>query len=377
MDTGQLLAVMKAADIAVDIVVNNYDYAAFLPAAIESARAQTHGRVRVIVVDDGSTDDSRRLLERCDADVEVVLKENGGQASALNAGLERCSGDVVMLLDADDLLEPRAAARVAAAFAADQEAVKVQFRLAVVDAAGAPTGAIKPAVYQAMPSGDMRATELAMPYDLAWLPTSAIAFRRAALEPILPIPEDAYPATGADWYLNHLGALLGPIVSVEEVLGCYRVHGANNYERQHAELDLDWLRETIELAQVTSAELLHAAARLGLPHPNRILSVADLANRMVSLRLHAARHPVRGDRAIGLLVDSVGATRRRSTAPLPIKLALIVWFAAMAVAPKFLARRLAMLFLFPERRNSINPLLGRLQRRGLNRPNGAAGPSER
>ena len=49
----------------------------------------------------------------------MVLKENGGQASALNVGVERCHGDVVMFLDADDVLHPDAAAEVAAAFAAD------------------------------------------------------------------------------------------------------------------------------------------------------------------------------------------------------------------------------------------------------------------
>jgi cellulose synthase/poly-beta-1,6-N-acetylglucosamine synthase-like glycosyltransferase len=360
---------MSAAEIAIDIVINNHNYARFLPAAIESARVQSHEKLKVIVVDDGSTDDSRQLLKGYGAGIDVVLKENGGQASTLNAGLRRCAGDVVMLLDADDVLEPDAAAQVATAFAADECAVKVQFRLAVVDADGTPTGAIKPAVYQAMPSGDMRATELALPYDLAWLPTSAIAFRRAALERILPIPEQGYPATGADWYLNHIGALLGPIVSIENVLGSYRVHGANNYERQHAELDLGWLRETIELAQVTSAELLRFAAELGIPHPSQILSIADLANRMVSLRLDPARHPVPSDRATQLLTDSVRAARRRSTAPLPIKLALVAWFAAMIVAPRRLARRLAELFLFPERRSSLNPLLGRLQRRGLSPAN--------
>ncbi len=50
----------------------------------------------------------------------MVLKENGGQASALNAGMERCEGDVVIFLDADDTLHPDAAARVAAAFAAER-----------------------------------------------------------------------------------------------------------------------------------------------------------------------------------------------------------------------------------------------------------------
>jgi glycosyltransferase involved in cell wall biosynthesis len=165
MDAARPARGMSAAgaQIAIDIVINNHDYASFLPAAIESAGAQDHGKVKVIVVDDGSTDGSRQLLESSTADVDTVLKENGGQASALNAGLRRCSGDVVMFLDADDVLHPQAARRVAAAFAAEEEAVKVQFRLDVIDAAGAPTGALKPAAYQKMPSGDMRATELASP----------------------------------------------------------------------------------------------------------------------------------------------------------------------------------------------------------------------
>jgi hypothetical protein len=353
---------MTAAAIAIDIVINNHNYASFLPAAIESARAQDHEEVSVIVVDDGSTDGSRRLLEDTSADIEAVLKENGGQASALNAGLRRCTGDVVMFLDADDVLRPQAAGRVAAAFAAEEEAVKVQFRLDVIDAGGAPTGALKPAAYQRMPSGDMRATELASPYDLAWLPTSAIAFRRAALGPILPIPEDMYPVTGADWYLNHLPALLGPIVSIDEVLGSYRVHGANRYEPQRTELDLDRLRETIGFARVTSAELLRLAAELDLPHPDRILSIADLANRMISVRMDPARHPLPGDRPGRLLADSVRAARRRTIATAPIKAAFVAWFAAMAVLPRRLARPLAELFLFPARRDRLNPLLGRLQR---------------
>ncbi len=99
----------------------------------------------VTVVDDGSSDGSQQLLDEYEGRVAVVLKENGGQASALNAGAALCGGDVVMFLDADDTLHPEAAAEVAAAFAANREVVKVQFRTAVIDAEGNATGAIKPA----------------------------------------------------------------------------------------------------------------------------------------------------------------------------------------------------------------------------------------
>lgn len=350
-----------AGDLAVDIVVNNYNYARFLPAAIDSALAQSHPLVNVIAVDDGSTDDSRRLLRTYEDRVAVVLKENGGQASALNAGMELCRGDVVMFLDADDVLHRDAAAAVAAAFAADPELAKVQFRMEVIDAEGRSTGILKPAAHLPLPSGDVRAAELAYPYDLVWMSTSANAFRRERLRRIFPIPESDFRIC-ADWYLVHLASLLGRVLSLQEVNGGYRMHGANSYEPQAAELDLDHIRATIGFSRVTSRELLRLAGELGQEHPRRILSLADLANRMISLRLDPARHPIAADGRGRILAEAVRATRRRANASAAMKLMFVAWFTAMSVAPRPLARKLAIAFLFPERRASLNPLLGGMQR---------------
>lgn len=349
-----------AAEIAVDIVIDNYNYGRFLAAAIESACAQTHPEVTVTVVDDGSSDESREVLRGYEERVAVVLKENGGQASALNLGAERCRGDVVMFLDADDVLRPDAAAQVAAAFAATPDAVKVQFRMDVIDAEGRPTGEIKPPEHVPRPNGDVRREELSSPYDLAWMATSANAFRADALRRILPIPEGPF-RTCADWYLVHLTALLGPVVSLDSVGGSYRIHGANNYEPQAAELDLGHLRETIRFSASTSSELLRLADELQLPRPERILSLADLANRMISLRLEPAQHPLAGDSALGLARDAARASRRRGNVSAAMKAIFVAWFAAMAVAPRPLARKLAAWFLFPQQRVALNRLLGRLQ----------------
>jgi hypothetical protein len=349
------------ANLAVDIVIDNYNYGRYLPDAIESALAQTHERVTVTVVDDGSSDGSRELLGGYGDRVDVLLKENGGQASALNAGFERCHGDIVIFLDADDTLRPGAAAEVAAAFAAAPDVVKVQFRTEVIDAEGRPTGAIKPAAHLPMPSGDVSAAELASPYDLVWMATSANAFRTSALRRIMPMPEGDF-RTCADWYLVHLIALVGPVLSLDSVAGAYRVHGANNYEPQAAELDLAHLRETIAFSVATSAELLALADRLGIPHPAHILSIADLANRMISLRLGPEAHPVATDRRGRLVADAVRAARRRANASAPMKLIFVAWFAAMALAPRPLVPRLALWFLFPQRRRIVNRVLGLLQR---------------
>src|SRR4051794_15381675 len=350
----------RASDLVVDIVINNHNYGAFLEDAVESACAQTHERVNVLAVDDGSTDDSRQILARYGDRIGLILQENGGQAAALNAGMERCQGDVVIFLDADDVLRPEAAARVAAAFAADEGLSKVQFRMETIDAQGQPTGEVKPAAHLPLPNGDVREAELAYPYDLVWMATSANAFRTEAVRRILPIPQRDYPLTGADWYLVHLTALLGRVVSLDAVGAGYRVHGANSYELATGKLDLDHLRQAIGFAASTSRELLRLAAELEIAHPERILSIADLANRMASLKIEPSRHPIATDRPLGLLADSIGAARRREGVSLAMRAAFIAWFAAMAAAPRGLARRLAELFMFPERRSSLNRLLGRL-----------------
>src|SRR4029077_15557216 len=178
---------------SVDIVVTNHNYGRFLPEAIESACAQTHPEVAVVVVDDGSRDDSRQVLRRYEDRVEVVLKEQGGQASALNAGLERCRGEVLLVLDADDVLRPQAAERVAAAFAARPELSKVQFPMAIADADGTPTGAVKPGGHLAAPVGDQRRAELAFPFDLPWLPGGGTRFRPPAGGPGAPAPRGGHP----------------------------------------------------------------------------------------------------------------------------------------------------------------------------------------
>jgi hypothetical protein len=349
------------ASVAIDVVIDNYNYGRFLGDAIASARAQTHPAVNLIVVDDGSTDDSRQLLEGLDDGVTVVLKENGGQASALNAGLERCSGDVVVFLDADDLLKPEAAARIAAAFAGPEPPARVQFRMDVIDAAGEPTGELKPFAHLPMPSGDLRREELSYSFDLGWMPTSANAFRADVLQRICPIPEGDYRIL-ADWYLVHLSTLLGRIVSIDEVCASYRVHGENNFEHESAELNLDRLRNNIRLARPTEESLARLADEVGLQRPPQIVSVADLGNRMISLKLEPDLHPIASDSLRGLLRKASRAVPRRHDVSPAMRAMFAGWFAAMALAPRRLARQLALLFLFPERRSSVNRLFGRLHR---------------
>ena len=90
----------------VSLIIATFNHARFLGAAIDSALAQTLGAVDVIVVDDGSTDDTPAVLARYAGRVRVLRQPNRGLAAARNAGLAAARGTYVAFLDADDVMAP-------------------------------------------------------------------------------------------------------------------------------------------------------------------------------------------------------------------------------------------------------------------------------
>ncbi|MBW8892360.1 MAG: glycosyltransferase family 2 protein [Burkholderiales bacterium] len=203
---------------SVSIVICNYNYAGFLGEAIASALAQTVP-CQVVVVDDGSTDDSRRLLADADPRVEVVLQANGGQLAAYNRGFAACTGDVVIFLDADDALEPQAAATVAPLF--DEGVAKVHFRLRMVDADGRAIGGCVPHM---LACGDVLAPLVRHGLLYASAPGSGNAYRRSVLARLFPLPVDLADRVGADFFTIYGAAAFGSVASCEAPLGHYRLH---------------------------------------------------------------------------------------------------------------------------------------------------------
>lgn len=91
------------------VVITNYNYQSFVAEAIESVLRQTHAARQIIVIDDGSTDGSRQLLQEefgDDSRISLVFSENGGQLAAFQRGMSLVSSTVTCFLDADDRWGP-------------------------------------------------------------------------------------------------------------------------------------------------------------------------------------------------------------------------------------------------------------------------------
>jgi glycosyltransferase involved in cell wall biosynthesis len=214
------------AGLTVSVVVNNYNYARFLRAAIDSALAQTYLRTEVVVVDDGSTDGSCDVISAFGDRVTPVFKANGGQASAFNAALPVALGEVVLFLDADDLLLPTAAETAVPLFE-DPEVVNVHWTLWLVDTEGRRTGGVLPD--RPLAEGDLRDVVIRDgPDSYQGVPTSGNAWSRRFLNRVMPAPEPDY-RQGADGYLITLAPLHGRIRAIGEPQGYYRVHGQNQF----------------------------------------------------------------------------------------------------------------------------------------------------
>jgi glycosyltransferase involved in cell wall biosynthesis len=246
------------------VVVNNYNYGRFLREAVDSALAQTYPNTEVIVVDDGSTDDSRAVLARYQDRVHLILKENGGQTSALNAGFQACRGNLVVFLDADDCLLPSAVEQAASAFV-DPQVVQVHWPLLEINGASQTTGKIVPA--KRLTHGDLRDEVIRHgPEGLICSPTSGNAWRSGFLKRHFPMPvlekKCGAGSAAADARLSVVAPLYGRVAQTAEPQGCYRVHGQNDYAAMPFVKKLAFDRVIFdELCDLLATD----CARLGLP----------------------------------------------------------------------------------------------------------------
>jgi len=218
--------------VLVSVIINNYNYGRFLKEAIDSAIAQTYAHTEVIVVDDGSTDGSSQIINEYGNTIIPVLKENGGQGSAFNAGFKRSKGEIIIFLDSDDVLLPSAITNVIQFFD-EPKVIKVHWQMWRINEHGERTGGVVPDY--PLVEGNLLDGLVKYgpdkcggpPYSP---PTSGNAWSRKFLEMVLPMP-DAEFKLGADQYLFVLAPVFGEFRRFPEPQGYYRVHGSNDTQK--------------------------------------------------------------------------------------------------------------------------------------------------
>jgi len=348
----------------VSIIITNYNYGHFLAIAIDSALRQRYHSVEVIVVDDGSTDNSHQVIGCYGKQILPIFKSNGGQGSAINAGFYHSHGEIIIFLDADDMLLPDTVQRIVDAYHVKPEAAKIMYRLEVIDAYGKRTGELKPQAHLPLPSGSLQKHVLTFPFDMVWMATSGNSFAASVLRQILPIPEKEYPIL-ADYYLSLITPLFGPVVFLQDIGAYYRLHGNNNHENTQ-EIDLRKIRRLLTYSTTTWAYIQKFAEKLqleGYPAPgSELLSVSSISERLISLKLSPGDHPVPGDTPWRLFRLGIAATVRRFDVTWLMRAIFVIWFAALALAPPRIARWLAAQFLLPNRRPLLNRLLRTMHR---------------
>jgi glycosyltransferase involved in cell wall biosynthesis len=207
----------------ISIIINNFNYGRFLDKAIESALSQTKPAHEVILVDDGSTDNSLQVASFYADSIRIISKVNGGQASSFNAGFEAATGDWIWFLDADDMLMPDALENVQEFL--HEGISKVHGKLSVIDEYGREMKRLVPS--EMLADGDATPT-LRTRGEYIWPPTSGNVFPRWLLEKCLPAPEAQFRLC-VDLYVCNHAAVNGLIRATEKPLGYYRVHGKNNF----------------------------------------------------------------------------------------------------------------------------------------------------
>jgi glycosyltransferase involved in cell wall biosynthesis len=205
----------------VSVIIPCYNQAHFLPDAIESALAQTHVPVEVIVVDDGSTDDTSKVAESY-ANVRLVRQRNQGLAAARNAGLRASRGDHIIFLDADDQLLPDAASSGIQALEQHPECAMAVGQGHHMDTTGRPLET--PATW--VDNTDHYAVLLNDCF--VWMPAMAI-YHRGVFHRVGGFDRSVNASADYDLYLR-IARRYG-IATHDQVVARYRKHGGNMTRR--------------------------------------------------------------------------------------------------------------------------------------------------
>ncbi|MBI2569200.1 MAG: glycosyltransferase [Candidatus Schekmanbacteria bacterium] len=278
----------------VSIIIPCYNYARFLGDAVQSVLDQGERNVEIVIVDDGSTDDTEAVSHRYGAAVRYVHQENAGLSAARNRGMRAASGDFLLFLDADDLLGPGALGRQLAFLQADPScSVAVCRHRWFLGVSG--RGRIQPA------RGSWRLFRTALDAHLCFLniaPPNAFLIRRAVADAVGDFDVSLRACEDHDYWFR--AALLGHAPRYDGgALVYYRRHG----QSMSADVPRQLAHDRLMHQRVGAALGRHPSFPAGRRTEGLLAFTAGClltASRLAPSAAEHARYLVRDAGAIGL-----------------------------------------------------------------------------
>jgi glycosyltransferase involved in cell wall biosynthesis len=315
------------------IIITCYNYARFVGAAIESALRQTYPSFEVVVVNDGSSDDSLEVISRYAERITLVNQANQGHIAAYNRGFDAARGDAIVLLDADDLLESDALASVAAIW--HDAVAKVQWDLRIIDGEGRDLGR-RFCHFDASYDSERVRESFRRTGTYRWPVSVGNAYARWFAEALFPLSTEH----GPDGALNTVAPLYGEVVTIARPLASYRIHGTNIWS--HRSSDLGRLPQRIAQRAAELTLLRRHAARRGLTLPATDAldhEIAFVNYRLMAKALGLSYAGAKRDTRARLLRQALRVLLDEQY-PARLSLAHACWFGALALAPRGPAEQL-------------------------------------
>ena len=319
------------------VIIANYNYRDFVGAAIVSALAVDWPDKEVIVVDDASTDNSRTIIEGFHGSVAAYFRPKSHQLGAHMFGFEQSTGEVIIFLDADDLLEPDIMLEVANVWRPGVS--KVQYRMNLIDAAGTQLGT---AIPQFPPRDDPAKLRRIFLRTMAYTtpPGSGNAYSREFVRDVFAfgptIPQ-------SDAVLLTIAPILGDVLTIRKSLARYRIHGAS-WGAMIKSLNTAKLRQLLQQDIERARFFATVSRQLGLPVPRDPLkhSFHHLQYRLASYLVEPAAHPFPEDTKSSLVFRLISSVAKSSQMRLRDRAILFVWTIVCALAPGRYRRNLVL-----------------------------------
>jgi GT2 family glycosyltransferase len=298
----------------ISVIIPSYNHAAYIGLAVESVFSQSYTDFELIVVEDGSTDNSLEVLSGfSDPRLRVLTQPNQGAHAAINRGLRAATGEYLAILNSDDLYHPLRLAKMLEVLKADRQVGLVGSYIDIIDRDGKSLG-IKHGYDDSSPwllevpersfraGNDLHKVLLTENF---WSTTSNFVFPRRWFEAVGEFRPLRYTH---DWDFALRMARVARMVLLPDVLMHYRVHATNTIREDQAAMifEICWclavhLPEHLadqEFADISTApivdELLHSIYTFGMERVLSVMLLQRLAeNQPQALGLLAPEHPVR------------------------------------------------------------------------------------